>query len=350
MPWAGERVHRRFADLLARFMPFDLVIDEETAWGEEARVSKTSVCGSWGPIAGSLRYFADRFGVPRASIEGTQIPIDLVRQYAHRGEAELTYDPRRKHNPLVLSRRVEYYGFELEREVEDVDAFPPELAEQARRVLAEAMAREEARHVAVKRNRDAIEAVREVWRRSGGTTPKLGLRELADLYEAQLGGVSSLQEFRAAPLRLDVDALVPEDVRARLLALPSYVEIRDKPVEIHYDVEEGEDGRPVGVARLRIPEKLARTVVESEIPALDRPVRFVVTRGQRGAVRADTLDELQEILDRPWSPDEEYDDRPPKRERQERVHGKHGPREGARHGPRGGPPGGNRKFQKRRRR
>jgi len=139
-------------------------------------------------------------------------------------------------------------------------------------------------------------------------------------------------------------------VRARLLALPDYVEIRDKPVEIHYDVEEAEDGRPVGVARLRLPEKLARSVVETEIPALDRPVRFVVTRGQRGAVRADTLDELQEILDRPWSPEEEYDDRPPKRERQERVHGKHGPREGARHGPRGGPPGGNRKFQKRRRR
>ena len=41
-------------------MPFDLVIDEETAWGEEARVSKTSVCGSWGAIAGELRYFADR--------------------------------------------------------------------------------------------------------------------------------------------------------------------------------------------------------------------------------------------------------------------------------------------------
>jgi hypothetical protein len=106
------------------------------------------------------------------------------------------------------------------------------------------------------------------------------------------------------------------------------------------------------VARLRLPEKLARTIVEAEIPALDRPVRFVVTRGQRGAVRADTLDELQEILDRPWSPDEDYDERPRReRERSERhVVGRHGPREGARHGPRGGPPGGNRKFQRRRRR
>ncbi|HET7456570.1 MAG TPA: DEAD/DEAH box helicase, partial [Gemmatimonadaceae bacterium] len=120
MVQAREHVHRKFADLLARYMPFDLVIDEETADGQEARVSKTSVCGSWGPIAGELRYFADRFGVPRAAIEGTQIPLDLIRRYARRGEPELVYDPHRKHAPLALRRRVEYYGFELEREVEAV--------------------------------------------------------------------------------------------------------------------------------------------------------------------------------------------------------------------------------------
>ncbi len=352
MPWATERVHRRFADLLARFMPFDLVIDEETAWGEEARVSKTSVCGSWGAIAGALRFFADRFGVPRASIEGTQIPMDLVRQYATRGDAELIYDPRRKHNPLALTRRVEYYGFELERDVEDVDVFPTDVAPQARRALAEAMAREEARHVAVKRNHDAIHQVREVWRRSGGVTAKLGMRELADLYEAQLADVTSLHDFRAAPLRLDLDALVSAEDRARYLALPNYVEVRGKPIDIVYDVEDAGDDRLAGVARLRLPEKIARTLVEDEVPRLDRPVRFVVTRGQRGAVRADTLDELQELLDRPWAPeenDERHADAPPRAEHR-REFGRHGPKADARHGPRGGPPGGNRKFTKRRRR
>jgi ATP-dependent helicase HrpA len=29
--------------------------------------------GSWGAVAGTLRFFADRFGVPRAGIEGTQL-------------------------------------------------------------------------------------------------------------------------------------------------------------------------------------------------------------------------------------------------------------------------------------
>jgi ATP-dependent helicase HrpA len=53
-----------------------------------------------------------------------------------------------------------------------------------------------------------------------------------------------------------------------------------------------------------LPEKMARTLTGDELPRLDRPVRFTVLRGSRGAVRASTLDELQDILDRPWSPGE----------------------------------------------
>jgi hypothetical protein len=92
-------------------------------------------------------------------------------------------------------------------------------------------------------------------------------------------------------------------VRDRIARLPSHATVRDREVEIDYDVEE-RDGVRQGVARLRLPEKIARTLSEGEIPALDRPVRFVVLRGQRGAVRSDTLEDLQEQLAKPWSPDE----------------------------------------------
>ena len=303
MPNAGEGTLRKFQKLLAQFMPFTLVIDEETASGEEARVSKTSVCGSWGPIAGELRYFADKFGTPRASIEGTQIPLDLVRQYATHGEGEVVYDPDRRRSPLVVRRKAEYFGFELEREVEPLDDFTEELAPQIRRVLAESLARGQARHLAVKRNRVAIEEIREAWRRSGGTTPRLGLAELTAWYAERLQGVNSLEEFRAAGLALDADAFLPREEREKWLALPDYVEVRGKDVPIDYDVEEI-DGRSVAVARLRLPEKIGRSLSEAEVPALDRPVRFTVMRGQRGAVRASTLDELQELLERPWSEEE----------------------------------------------
>src|SRR5690242_8366764 len=82
MAKANDQTLRAFQRLVAQILPFELVIDEQTSWGEEARVSKSSVCGSWGAIVGDLRYFADKFGVPRASIEGTQLPSDVVREFA----------------------------------------------------------------------------------------------------------------------------------------------------------------------------------------------------------------------------------------------------------------------------
>jgi len=300
---ARDHIYRKFTELLAQFMPFDLVIDEHTADGSEARVSKTSVCGSWGPIAGDLRYFADRSGVPRAAIEGTQVPMELVRRYATRSRPELIYDPRRKHDPLAIKRKLEYFGFELDSEHETIDEFPPEMAGEARHVLAEALARGEARHFAVKKNRDVIEEIRQAYKRSGGETARLGLQELTAMYEEQLSDVNSMEEFKAARLSVDRERFVPREIRERIARLPDYATVRDREVEIDYDVEE-RDGVRRGVARLRIPEKIARTLTEAELPRLDRPVRFVVLRGQRGAVRSDTLEDLQERLAQPWSPDE----------------------------------------------
>ena len=300
---ARDHIYRKFTQLLAQYMPFDLVIDEHTADGTEARVSKTSVAGSWGAIAGDLRYFADRSGIPRAAIEGTQIPMELIRRYATRGKVELVYDPRRKHDPLMLKRTLDYFGFELESEIESVEEFPADLVREARHILAEALARGEARHFAVKKNRDAIEDIRDAYKRSGGETKRLGMPELTALYEEQLADVNSMSDFKSARLVVDNERFVPRGVRERLDRLPSHVTVRDRDVEIDYDVED-RNGARHGVARLRLPEKIARTLTEAEIPKLDRPVRFVVLRGQRGAVRADTLDELQEQLAQPWSPDE----------------------------------------------
>jgi len=46
LPYADQKALELFADLLAKIMPFHLVIDEETADGREARVSRSSVSGS----------------------------------------------------------------------------------------------------------------------------------------------------------------------------------------------------------------------------------------------------------------------------------------------------------------
>jgi ATP-dependent helicase HrpA len=305
MPNAGDSELSRFQDLLARFMPFDLVIDEHTASGDDVRVSKTSVAGSWGGIAGDVRYFADKMGVPRAGIEGTNVPMALIRRYATESAPEVVFEPNAKKSPLVIRRRVTYHGFDLEREYEPVDEIPAPLLEQGLDALAEGLARGEARHVAAKNDRVGIEEVRESWRRSGGKTPKLGAPELAAIYRRQLEEqkVRSYSDFRRARLSFDADAIVPRAERERYLALPDEVEIRGRGVPVRYDVEETPEG-PRGVARLSLPEKIARTLVDEELPSFDRPLRFVVARGARGAARAATLDQLREELDRPFTDEE----------------------------------------------
>lgn len=303
LPLANEGTLRQFADLLARYMPFDLVVEEQTADGQEARVSKTSVAGSWGAVAGNLRYFADRFGVPRAAIEGTQLPMELIKRHAQRGEAELVIEPDRKHSPVMLQRRVTYYGFELSREVEPLLHFPPELAQQARHALAGAMARGELRHPAIRRNQAVIEDVRETYRRLGGVTPRLGQAQLTAWYETQMGDADSWEAIRSMSMRFDRREFITDAQWERADAMPGAAEIRDRAVTLEYDVEEP-DTTPFGVVRIRLPEKLARTMVDAEVPVLDRPIRYVVPRGQRGSVRARTLAELQEKLSMPYTDDE----------------------------------------------
>ncbi len=303
MPKVGPSVDKRFRELLAEVMPFDLVIDEQTATGDEARVSKTSVCGTWGAIAGTLRYFADRWGVPRAAVEGTQLPKELVRRNATVHAPALTFDGKHRQSPLALERRVSYFGFELSREREPVDVFPAGLEGEARHVLAEAMARGEAHHQSVQRNRQGVEEVREAYRRSGGKTPRLGLVELTAWYERAMASVHDVSSWRDARALLEPDAFVPRAQRLQLMALPGAVEVRDRAVTIDYDVEETPAGVS-GVARLRLPEKVARSLVAEELPVLDRPLRFTVMRGARGSVKAATLGELQDRLDEPYTDDE----------------------------------------------
>ena len=290
---ADDRMRGAFADLLAKIAPFDVVIDEETADGQEARVSRGSVCGSWGAIAGTLRYFADRFGTPRAAIEGTQLPEHSLRRYAHRAPPQITFERHRRHEGLIAVRSVEYCGFLLEREVEPLTGpFPPDLADAARRALARAVAAGGTPHPDQPRLSRARHRAEALWRRSGGALPQLAPGTLDDRLAAQLAQVSSWDTFLSTRLTLEVDTLVSEAERARLDALPQSVSLLGDRIAIDYAVEGGQ-----GVARLHLKEGQARRLRESDLPVLDRPLRFTVLRGKRETARADSVADLRRQLD-----------------------------------------------------
>jgi hypothetical protein len=292
LPYGDRKTLELFAELVAKIMPFDLVIDEQTADGREARVSRSSVCGSWGAIAGSLRYFADRFGVPRASIEGTQIPERAIRRYAQRGRPDVVFERQRRREGLMLVRTVEYFGFTLDREVEPLpNPFPAELADLARRALVQALLAGETPHPDQGRLRRALERFGHYWRRSGGRLSQADGSNVAERIAAQLQHVSSWDVFIQTRVVLDPDAVIPEAERRRLDELPSSVFLYGDRVPVDYDVEHG-----IGVVRLRLKEGQARRLQPRDLPGFDRPVRYTVTRGKHDAVRASSIDELRQSL------------------------------------------------------
>jgi hypothetical protein len=301
LPYADDRVRGAFADLMARVMPFDLVIDEETADGREARVSRGSVCGSWGAIAGNLRYFADRFGNPRASIEGTQLPERSIRRYARRGPSEVVFERQRRRGSggLIVVRRLAYFGFPLERVAEPLpEPFPNDLAQPARGALASALLAGATPHPDQSRLRRAVEQLAIYWRRSGGQLPAASPAAVQARIVDQLQAVRSWDDFLATRLAVDVDHEIPADVRQRLDALPTSLHLFGDRVAIDYEVEPVGAGTAevVGVVRLRLKEGQARRLQPRDVPTLDRPVRFIVLRGRREAVRADTLEDLRRQL------------------------------------------------------
>ncbi|HEY0154450.1 MAG TPA: hypothetical protein VGB92_20725 [Longimicrobium sp.] len=313
LPPLNRELEREWQELLAKVMPFSLVIDEETSWGEEVRVSKTSVCGTWGPVAGEINFFADRMGKARGSIAGTQLPYKLLVKHAARAEPEVAYDAAHRRHPLRLRSSVEYHGFVLDSDDQPIDRFPEGMEDACRLALAEAVVSGEAFHRDAAANREALRHLRQVHRKSGG---KAGISEesMAQTIAAQLAGVGSYADFLETPLRIEADALVDPAERERWMSLPDHIYLEGREYPLDYAFEDGEP-----VVRARIPAKVLNYIDDEDVPEFDRPLHWTVTRGKRDAIRAATLEEAREAMlrERPEDPPHR-----PKRNGAERAPGR----------------------------
>ncbi|HEX5634776.1 MAG TPA: helicase-related protein [Gemmatimonadales bacterium] len=285
MPYAGKNIRQMWQELLARYMPFDLVIDEHTADGQEARISRTSVAGAWGAVCGNLRYFADRFGVPRASIEGTTLPYEMIREHAAWGPPRLVVTGPRKHQRLTSFRRLAYFGFELEEAAEEITGeIPHALLEQAHEALVSALLAGETPHPDQGRIKRAVQELDELWRRSGATLVGASPNNLRAVLGHQLSEVRSWPQFLATRLRLEVPDHVAGATRAELLALPNAARVLGDVAPIFYEIADGE-----GIARIALREGQARRARPQDLPTLDRPLRFAILRNRQGPAMGDTL-------------------------------------------------------------
>jgi len=294
LPSVNDTVARAFRALVARVMPFDLVIEQETASGQPVRVSRGSVCATHGAVAGTIRYFADRFGVPRGAIEGTNIPFELIRRMASRSEPRVIVDPSRRQAGLLMERSTRYAGFELEHERSALEGtFPPELAAAARQALVTGLVDGRTPHPAQGAIARTVRRLDEYWRRSGGTLADASPERVASALGAQLAEITSWEEFLRAPLALDLGGMVDAESRVALDALPSSLPLFGDRIPVRYELESG-----APVARLMLREGKARQLARRGTwPVLDRPMRVTVMRGKREVATAASLLGLVEALD-----------------------------------------------------
>ncbi len=294
LPRVSSQIAHDFRDLLARVMPLDLVIDGETSYGDRVKLSMSSVCSAHSAVAGRLSYFADRYGTPRAAIEGTSIPHSLIQQYSSRGEAEIELRNRRGRPRLSLVRGSKYAGFVLERRRTRIaDVFPEGLEDAARREIARKVIEGVTTHPNQERASKVVGRLDEYWRRSGGDLAEAHPKQVEAKILEQLQDVSGWQDFIDAVLHLSVEDFLASEQRASLDSLPTTATIRGKQIPLRYEL----DGT-TPVVRLRLREALAVRLSERFLPRLDRPIRFSVIRGKREVIRAASLEELQQCLRR----------------------------------------------------
>ena len=289
---ASPKTLRRFQEFAASIMPFDLVIDEQTASGEPARVSRGSMCNRWGAVMGTIRFFAGRYGKSRAAIEGTNLPLGLIKRFARRSDPSVEYRRARRFNGLFTIQVTDYFGFELDHtRTPLLGAFPPALVDAARAALAKGIIAGITEHPLQTGVRRALDRLGEYWRRSGGTLPGADPQHAHDLLAAQLVEVDDIDDFLKTSIRLDLENIVPADVREPLDALPKSAVVFGDRVPLDYEIENGR-----GVVRLRLREGQARRLRSRDLPEVDRPLRFTVVRGKDAAVRAQNLAELTSML------------------------------------------------------
>jgi hypothetical protein len=309
LPHVGKDVANRFRDLVARVMPFELVIGEEAVTGERVRLSRSSVCNPHSAIAGTLSFFADRFGVPRAAIEGSNIPLRMIQRYATRGDPEIEFRVSERRSGLVATRRTAYFGFELTSDRTIVaDEIPAGLVEAARNVLAQALVDGVTPHRSQGEISRAVAQLDEYWRRSGCTIRSANPGHAIELLRGQLDEVDSWSDFLQANLKLDVSQLLDAERCSSLDMLPNSVAVLGDRIPIAYELE---GLKPVAVLMLR--EGQARRLRERDLPSLDRPLRLSVRRKQREIVRAESVEELHRRLQ--LLPNKRVRGRPPRRRR-----------------------------------
>lgn len=200
-------LHRKFIDVVARVQSLDFVQYEQNSFAGTVWANSGSVASATYTL-GSIRFFKDQKGYTRSTIEGTEIPTELVKLYTSKkieGITSISADGERvrvRYSGTFAGEKVAPFEDEL-----GVDEIPEPYAKELPRIFARWVARGDCEGTLLaeitKKNSGLVRKAQNLNTRAGGSKifETYDSSKLYDFYVTKLGGARCVSEIK------DIEAL-----------------------------------------------------------------------------------------------------------------------------------------------
>lgn len=183
---ANKPEHEAFLALLARVASFDLVKNELHSKAGTVWTAKHSLCASYNSaILGTIRYWTDKRGTRRATIEGTEVSLELANSSAKKIPVRV-YSISAEGIKVVFKRK--FAGEELDETYELVpdSELPENMRAEARRQLAVYLPSLPGFEKLREHNQNVRKVSEDLAARAGGTARAITQQDEQALYLRQL--------------------------------------------------------------------------------------------------------------------------------------------------------------------
>ncbi len=224
LPQVTDEIKKDFVEVLAQVQSLDTVCDGYNSEAGTVFKYQNGSAGVYGVVVGEIRYWTDRRGTTRSSIEATQIPRELVEKYAQRQVENVRYVAAE--DMVEVEYKLIFGGEEVGQMTEQKKEVEKEVIEQAISVFAEALAGGYVEYSYKAENGDLIAEIEALNIRWQGKLGQITSDKLSKIFQTRL---AEAQVYTlSAAVEAGVDFKISEaDVEA-MLEIESLAEIRQQ--------------------------------------------------------------------------------------------------------------------------
>ena len=242
----NDDLHKEFVDLLARVQSLDFVRDERNSQvGTVWRAKHSLTDGA--RVLGKIRYWSDRRGIQRATIEGTEVPEDLFKLYTDKKPDSIH---QVNSEGVEIEFKLEFAGEPVGSLIEAAadSEVPAELVKQAEQKFIDALLNRQISTGFADQNRETRKLSRQLRIRSGGAVEEISESKEQELYklefkDKEIISVRSLQsaiesgKVNPDNLLLKLEDFIPVETQKKIMAdNPDTVQVEGETLAVEYGV------------------------------------------------------------------------------------------------------------------